>query len=416
MDGVSLNVSCDDIRALLDEWVSSELLPGISVLIQRSGQEILHYQAGLRDIASGDPVARDTIFRLLSMTKPITAAAVMILVDDGIVRLDDAVNEYIPELADLGVYIGQDGDVVRTTPARPITINNLLTHTAGFSYWFYPDEPVAALYAKDPAINDEHWRFDPALGGSDGFIRSLALLPLVDQPGAKWHYSMSLEVAGMVIERVTGKPLGDFMKERIFEPLAMIDTAFSVRPDQAERLASSYGPKDGGGIELLESGDDSPLLKTVAGQAGGGGLVSAIDDYSRFAEMLCRGGELDGQRVLSEGSARAMVTNQLHSDQLTELPKLAAWGLGGTGDGLGFGLGGAVVVDPPANGVPVFRGEYSWGGGASTTFWVDPENQLTVVFMTQLQPPSADMLRDKLHSVIYEALGLAPSGKTRAGG
>lgn len=411
-DGTNANYS--GVSALLDRLVSSKLLPGASVLIHQSGKEVLYHEAGLSDIASGNPVARDTLFSLFSMTKPITAAAVMILVDDGVVRLEDAVTDYVPELAELGVYLGRDGDVVQSTPARPINIKHLLTHTAGFTYWFYPSNPVAALYAEDPGIGlHERWRFDAALGGLDGLARSLGRLPLVSQPGDRWHYSMSLEVAGMVIERATGEPLDKFMKTRIFEPLAMNDTAFSVGSGQANRLASLYGPKAGGGIELLESSVESPLLKTVPGLSGGGGLVSTIDDYGRFAEMLRGGGELDGRRVLSEGSARAMMTNQLSPNQLTELPDLATWGLGGTGDGLGFGLGGAIVLDPPANGVPAFRGEYSWGGAASTTFWVDPKNRLTVVFMTQLMPPSAEMPRDKLHSAVYEAMGLAGDAADR---
>jgi len=401
------NANYSRVSALLDRVVSSKLLPGASILIHQSSKEVLYHEAGLSDIASGDPVARDTIFRLFSMTKPITAAAVMILVDDGVIRLEDEVTDYVPEFAELDVYLGRDGDVVQSTPATPIHIKHLLTHTAGFSYWFYPNNPVAALYANDPGIGlHERWRFDTALGGLDELTRSLARLPLVGQPGDRWHYSMSLEVAGIVIERATGEPLDKFMKRRIFKPLMMNNTAFSVGSGQANRLASLYGPKAGGGIELLESGGESPLLKTVPGLSGGGGLVSTIDDYSRFAEMLRRGGELDGRRVLSEDSARAMVTNQLNPNQLTELPELAKWGLGGTGDGLGFGLGGAVVLDPPANGVPAFRGEYSWGG-ASTTFWLDPENRLTVVFMTQLMPPSAGMLRDKLHLAVYGATGLA---------
>ncbi len=413
MQNGNANASFKGVTALLERLVSTGLLPGASVLINQSGREVLYYEAGLSDVASGNPVARDTIFRLFSMTKPIAAAAVMTLIDDGVIRLEDAVTDYIPEFADLGVYLGQNGDVVQSTPAHPISIKNLLTHTAGFSYWFYPNNPVAALYAKDPRIDDERWRFDPALGGHDGLTRSLARLPLVGQPGDRWHYSMSLDVAGIVIERATGEPLDEFIKKRIFEPLAMNDTGFSIRADQANRLASLYGPKTGGGIELLESGSESPLLKTVSGLSGGGGLVSTIDDYSRFAEMLRRGGELGDRRVLSEGSVRAIMTNQLDPDQLSELPDLAPWGLGGTGDGLGFGLGGAVVLSSPANGVPAFRGEYSWGGAASTTFWVDPENQLTVVFMTQLQPPIAEVPRDKLHLAVYEAMGLA--GERAAG-
>ena len=393
----------------LDQLISSNDLPGASVLVRQGGKEELFYASGMNDVDAASPIQRNTVFRLFSMTKPITAAAVMILVDDGVLRLDDEVAAHIPELAELGVYRGQDDGVVQSMPARPITIEHLLTHTAGFSYWFYPESPVGALYASDPTIGTgEFYRFDPALGGLDGLARALGRLPLVNQPGERWHYGMSLDVAGIVVERASRTPLAEFMRTRIFEPLAMNDTAFSVEAGQADRLASLYGPKAGGGIELIERGVESPLLKAVPGACGGGGLVSTIDDYSRFAEMLRRGGELDGRRILSEASVRAMMTNQLEPEQLAELPGLAALGLGGTGNGLGFGLGGAVVLDPPSDGIPAFRGEYSWGGGASTTFWVDPENQLTVVFMTQVQPPNrALMLRDKLHSVIYGAMGLA---------
>ncbi|MGI4881079.1 MAG: serine hydrolase domain-containing protein [Janthinobacterium lividum] len=404
MSNDSLPVNHAGVAALLDELVFSDIVSGANVLIRHAGKEVLYHEAGVSDVTSGTKVTRHTLFRLFSMTKPITAAAVMMLVDDGDLRLDTPIVDHLPEFADLGVYVGQDGDGILTTPARPILVENLLNHTAGFSYWFYPDQPVAALYAKDPLINDERWRYDAGLGGHDALIRSLARLPLVAQPGERWHYSMSMDVAGVLIERVTGRPLDTFMKERIFDPLVMNDTGFTVAADQSDRLASLYKPKDGGGVELLERGDESPLLKPVPGLAGGGGLVSTIDDYSRFAEMLRRGGELDGRRLLSKMSVRAMMTNRLGPDHLGELPGLAAWGLGGTGDGLGFGLGGAVVVHPPANGVPAFRGEYSWGGAASTTFWIDPASQLTVVFMTQLQPPVGDVPRDRLHSAVYDSV------------
>ena len=265
-----------------------------------------------------------------------------------------------------------------------------------------------SILDNDPGIGaHEDWRFDPKLGLLNGLARSLARLPLVSQPGAKWHYSMSLDVAGIVIERVTGEPLSKFLETRIFEPLAMNDTAFSVAPGQEDRLTSLYKPEESGGIKLVESGDDSPLLKPVPGFSGGGGLVSTINDYGRFAEMLRGGGELDGHRVLSESSARAIMTNRLNRDQLVELPEFAPWGLAGTGDGLGIGYGGAVVLDPPVNGIPTYRGEYSWAGAAGTAFWVDPQNQLTVVFMTQLIPPSTVMVRDELHSAVYKAMGLA---------
>lgn len=393
----------------LDRLVSSHGLPCASMLIRRNGKEVLFHATGVTDLASATPIERDTLFRLFSMSKPITAAAVMILVDDGVLGLDDAVVDYVPELAGVEVYLGQEDGAMRTAPARPITVRHLLTFTAGFSYWFYPDSPVGALYAADPAIGPhEAFRFDPSVGGLDGLARAMGRLPLVAQPGERWHYGMSLDMAGIVIERASGTPLAEFMRTRIFAPLAMTDTGFDVNPAQAGRLSSLYGPEADGELRLIESGAGSPLLQPVPGACGGGGLISTLDDYSRFAEMLRQGGELDGRRVLSAGSVRAMMTNQLRPDQLAELPGLAALGLGATGEGMGFGLGGAVVLDPPSNGVPAFPGEYSWGGGASTSFWVDPQHQLTVVFMTQLQPPNREqMIRDTLHRVVYAALGLA---------
>ena len=390
------------VAALLDDLIAADVVAGASVLIRRASEEVLYHQAGASDVADGTPVTRRTLFQLFSMTKPITTAAVMMLVDDGRLRLDTPITDHLPEFTSLCVFLGQDGDRVRTVPARPILVEHLLDHTAGFSYSFYPDQPVAALYAKDALIDDERWRFDASLGGHDALTAALTKLPLVAQPGEHWHYSMALDIAGVLIERVTGRPLDVFMQNRIFDPLSMVDTGFTVADGQADRLASLYRPKDSGGVELIERGGDAKVLGDVPALAGGGGLVSTIDDYSRFAEMLRGDGELDGVRILSEASVRAMMTDRLRPDQLAELPGLAQWGLGGAGNGLGFGLGGAVVLAPTTNGVPAFAGEYSWGGAASTTFWVDPANQLTVVFMTQLQPPVGDVPRDRLHAAVYD--------------
>jgi CubicO group peptidase (beta-lactamase class C family) len=395
------------LRGLLDRLVASNTLPGASVLVLRDGREAFYHEAGKQDVETGVPISRDTIFRVFSMTKPVTAAAVMVLVDDKRLQLSDLVSTYIPEFSSLRVYAGAEGDLVQTVPARPMTVRDLLTHTAGFSYWFQANSPVAALYDDEVGAGRfERWRFDPALGGLAGLAKSLSGVPLVSQPGERWHYSMALEVAGIVIERVSGVPLDLFLKQRIFDPLGMADTGFSVASEHASRLASLYGPDPAGGVERLESGPDSLLLGPVPGLSGGGGLVSTIDDYARFAEMLRNGGEPRGHRVLSEAAVQEMMTNQLEPKQLAELPALAMFGLGGTGEGLGFGLGGAVALNPPKNGIPVVRGEYSWGGAASTTFWVDRENRLVVVFMTQLLPPSIEMLRDQLHSVVYGTLGL----------
>lgn len=390
------------LSVLLDELVARGIVAGASVLFREEGRPAFRHFAGFRDREAQEPVGRDTIFRIFSMTKPVTAAAVMALVDDGRVRLDDDVLPFIPEFQGLGVYAGGSGASIHTTPAGPMKVRDLLTHTAGFSYWFQPGSPVSALYEEVlGAGRSEAWRFDPAAGGLNGLAKALARVPLVSPPGARWHYSMALEVAGLVVERASGQTLDAFMASRIFEPLGMVDTAFSVAPAKASRLASLYGPAAGGGLDLLERGRDSALLRPVSGLSGGGGLTSTLDDYGRFAEMLRQGGALDGERILSEAAVTSMMTNQLRPDQLAELPELAAFGLGGSGDGLGFGLGGAVVVAPSRSGVPTVAGEYSWGGAASTTFWVDRANGLSVVFMTQVLPPSSEMLWDKLHTAIY---------------
>jgi CubicO group peptidase (beta-lactamase class C family) len=402
------------VGALLDGLVASGALPGANVLVHSEGKEAYYHEAGARDVEAALPIRRDTLFRIFSMTKPVTAAAVMTLVDAGELRLDDPVVNYIPEFADLQVFDGLKDGEIRSQPARQMTIAHLLTHTAGFTYWFQPsfsywleaNTPLAGLY--DTALGAgrfERWRFDPTLGGLDGLAKSLARVPLLNHPGERWHYSMALEVAGIVIERVSSRSLDVFFKTKLFEPLDMRDTNFSVSRDKRERLASLYGIAPEGGLERLENAKESPLLGPVIGFSGGGGLISTVDDYARFAEMLAQGGQLDGHRVLSKAAVDLMMTNRLQPPQLTELPELAIFGLGGAGDGLGFGLGGAVVTEPVKIGTPAFQGEYSWGGAASTTFWVDPHNKLSVVLMTQLLPPSSEMLRDKLHTAVYAAFG-----------
>lgn len=405
---VAAPMSCGDAKeaysevgCLLDQLVAAKTLPGASVLILRDGRESYFHEIGDRDLEGATPVSRDTIFRIYSMTKPITTAAIMILVDEGKIKLSDPVSTFVPELSHLRVYAGIKDGIVQTALAGSPTIENLLTHTAGFTYFFQTTTPVAALYKK--ALGGEDWRFNPTFGGLEGLARRLGELPLAYPPNARWHYSMSLDVAGLVVERASGLKLDAFFKEHIFEPLGMQDTAFTITPAKAARFASLYGPAPGG-LALVEAANRSELLKSVPGLAGGSGLTSTIDDYARFAQMLAQGGELHGRRVLSKASVAAMMRNHLLSRQLTDLPATAAFGLGGGGDGLGFGYGGAVVVNPRKLGTPASRGEYAWGGAASTTFWIDPVNHLVVVFMTQLIPPSSAKLRDKLHTAVYGSL------------
>ena len=387
----------------LDGLVAKGRYPGASVLVLKDGREAYYAQAGMADREAARPIRRDTIFRIYSMTKPVTTAAVMILVDEGKLRLDDPVTKYIPEFASLRVYKGADGDRMLTEPASPITIENLLTHTAGFSYAFQPATPVAALYRKTPLAADA-WRFDPAFRSGDALARTLAELPLVGQPGDHWHYSMSLDVAALVVQRASGKSFEDFTRTRIFVPLGMKDSGFSVAPANGPRLASLYTRALDGSLKKSDDGATSELLHPLGGFSGGGGLLSTIDDYARFCRMLADGGVANGHRVLSRNAVAAMMTNHLVSAQLREMKATAAFGLGGEGDGLGFGYGGAVVTDTRPLGGLGSVGEYAWGGAAGTTFWIDPAQGVIVVFMTQVVPPGPERIRDRLRQLTYEAL------------
>jgi CubicO group peptidase (beta-lactamase class C family) len=391
------------IKDYLQSLIDQKRYPGASVLIQRDGREIYFAAVGASDLETASPVHRNTIFRIYSMTKPITAAAVMILTDEEKLNLFDPVSKYVPEFDQLRVYTGKGRTGILTEPAQPITIENLLTHTAGLSYSFQEHSPVAALYGQS-VLGGDDWRFDPAFAGGDALARALASLPLVAQPGSRWHYSMALDLAALVVQKASGLPFDDFLKERIFGPLAMTDTDFWVPPEKADRLASLYTPGTSGGIELADAAATSSLRYPVPGLSGGAGLVSTIDDYSRFAEMLVNGGRQGNQQIISRAAVGAMMSSHLRKDQLAELPATAEFGLGGTGEGLGIGYGGAVVVDTLPGGGFGSVGEYTWGGAASTIFWVDPAERLVVIFMTQVIPPGGEPIHDRLRELVYSAL------------
>jgi len=398
MQPVRLAPSLDAARLLIDDLVAQTKIPGGILLVRRGGQDLLFHAAGWQDVERAIPIVRNSLFRIYSMTKPIMAAAIMALVDDAILDLETEVARFIPEFVSLSVAV--NGELA---PAHAISVRDLLTHTSGLTYWFQDKEPVAQRYAAELGAGpDERWRFDHSYGGLEALASGLAGIPLVDQPGERWHYGLSFDLAGLLVERASGMGLDKFLEQRFFTPLGMIDTRFWVPPHSASRLSSLYRPRRGGGLILLEDAQASPLLGPVPGPSGGSGLISTIDDYARFADMLRHSGRSGVAQILSEAAVTAMMTNQLTGLQLQELPALAAFGLGGSGEHLGFGLGGAVVIQTSKMSPPACVGEYGWGGAASTTFWVDPTNDLTVVFMTQVTPPSHEMIRDRLHSAIYD--------------
>ena len=388
----------------LQQLVDTGKFPGANVLILKDGKEVYYSQAGMMDVEAKQAVRRDTIFRIYSMSKPVTTTAVMILVDEGKLKLSDPVSKYVPEFANLQVYKGMKDGVMQTVPARPMTVENLLTHTAGLTYGFQMTTPVSAMYQK-AGLGGDRWRFDPAFAGGGRLVQTMASLPLAYQPGDRFHYSMALDVAALVVQRASGVPFAEFLQNRIFGPLGMKDSGFSMPASKGPRLASLYGPGPGGGLRVTDVGATSPLLKPIPGFSGGGGLLSTVDDYATFAEMLQEGGALKGHRILSRRALKAMMTNHLTPAQLVELKSTAGFGLGGSGDGLGFGYGGSVLTDGKSDKDPGSVGEYAWGGAASTTFWVDPVKHVVVVFMTQVVPPGRALVRDDLRNLTYQALG-----------
>jgi CubicO group peptidase (beta-lactamase class C family) len=274
---------------------------------------------------------------------------------------------------------------------------DLLRHTSGLTYGFQSRTNVDAAYRK-LKVEEFHGEHD-----LERFIELLATLPLEFSPGEAWNYSVSTDVVGYLVQKVCGKPLSQVLAERIFGPLKMRDTGFFVREDQRSRFAACYNATPQGGLKLQDDPSDSPYLKPPALESGGGGLVSTAADYMRFANMLVNGGELDGARILSPMTVRLMASNHLPGGKdLTELSRSLF--SESTNAGVGFGLGFAVVFDPPKTLVPCSMGEFYWGGAASTAFWVDPVEDVTVVFMTQLLPSSTYPVRRELRTLVYSAL------------
>ncbi|MER6633677.1 serine hydrolase domain-containing protein [Streptomyces sp. NPDC000987] len=372
-------------------------LPGFLVAVARGGR-VAHLTAhGLRDIAAGLPVETDTLWRIYSMTKPVTAVAALILMEEGRLSLDDPVARYLPAFADPRVHVSGTGADVRTRPAAgPIRIRHLLTHTAGLTFGFYHAHPVDALYRAAGLESS-------VVPGTDlaRTVDVYASLPLQFDPGTRWNYSVASNVLGRVIEVVSGQPLDAFFAERIFGPLGMADAGFHVPEEQASRLAELYGDTGDGGIEPIPG---LPLRGRPRLLSGSGGMVASAHDWHRFMELLRRRGELDGVRLLAPGTVDLMTRNHLPGGaDLRSFGSRPAHDVPGN-DGVGFGLGVSVVVDPARTAAPVGLGTYGWSGVATTTFWVDPGRDLTVQFYTQLRPKSSNVFFPELKRLVHEAV------------
>jgi CubicO group peptidase (beta-lactamase class C family) len=380
-------------------YVDDGRLPGWLVLVSRRGRVVHLATCGQRDLEAGLPVEADTRFRIYSMTKPLTSVAAMMLYEEGAFGLKDPVHRFIPSFADVRVYrSGPASDPVTDPAAQPVRLWHLLTHTAGLTYGFHYAHPVDAAYR---AAGFE-WVAPEGRGLAD-CCDAWAGLPLLFEPGSEWNYSVATDVLGRVIEVVSGQPLDRFLHERIFGPLGMGDTGFWVEGAAAGKLAALYGPAPGGGRVVRNDQLGSRALRRPACLAGGGGLVSTAGDYHRFTQALVRGGELDGVRLLGTRTLAYMTRNHLPGGADLESfgRRLFAET---TFDGVGFGLGFAVLLDPVANKVLSGPGELAWGGAASTFFWVDPAEQLTVIFLTQLLPSGTYPLRSELRQLVYQAL------------
>jgi CubicO group peptidase (beta-lactamase class C family) len=381
-------------------YVEPGKIAGCQVVVARHGKLAHQASIGAMDRERATPVADDTIWRLYSMTKPVTGVALLTLYEQAHLKLSDPVARFIPELA--GVQVQErldDGTRRRVDPARPMSVRDALMHMTGIGY----GPPGARLQL------DAIGRQPPGAGLGKGatlqaLMERLGEEPLRFHPGTRWLYSWSTDVCARLVEAVSGQRFDDYLRTTIFEPLGMVDTGFSVREGEGSRLAALYGRDAGKQLVLLDDPADSRLLRPMTFHSGGGGLVGTTADYLRFCQMLLNGGELDGVRVLGRKTVELMASNHLPGDG-----DLRAFALpGGYGevgfDGMGFGLTVAVSKGPVATQGLGSAGEYLWGGAASTAFWIDPAEDLVAVFMTQLIPSGTFDFRGQLKALVYSSI------------
>jgi CubicO group peptidase (beta-lactamase class C family) len=388
-------------------YVDTGKLPGLLTMVYRRGKLAHVGMSGHMDLERGKPMREDAIFRIYSMTKPITSVALMMLVEEGLIGLDDDVATHIPSWKNLGVYasglpslLTTASPLFMTTPvARPMKVVDLVTHTSGLTYGFMNRTSV------DRAYRDARIAEFSAEGGLDGMIEKLSTLPLDFSPGTAWNYSVSIDVMGYLVQKLSGMRFGEFLRTRLFEPLGMNDTGFWCKPDEVGRFASCYMPGEGGRLRLQDDAGKSSYAAPPSLESGGGGLVSTAHDYLRFCRMMVHGGTLDGVQILSPKTVGLFSLNFLPGNG--ELADLAQPGLFTEGgyNGVGFSIGCGVNIDVAKTRLPGTLGEYFWGGAASTAFWIDPKEELAVVFMTQVIGSDARLtLRRDLRTLVYSAM------------
>jgi CubicO group peptidase (beta-lactamase class C family) len=383
---------------LQERYITPEKISGCQVLVKRRGVAAFSAAMGQMDLARQKPMAADTIFRIYSMTKPVTSIALMMLFEEGRFQLTDPVFKFIPSWRSHRVWVEGDGDAMITkTPASPLTIQHLLCHTAGLTYGgFLPglELPVDAAYGAAGISRNGGYTLE-------AFAEKLANVPLLYDPGTRWSYSMATDVCGYLVQMISGQPFETFLRERLFEPLEMPDTGFTVPDDKLHRFAACYerGPEKA--LRLQDDPETSRYRTAPKAPSGAGGLVSTMSDYSHFCDMLIQRGSFKGKQLISPTTLALMTRNHLGQSSLAEMA------VGGfsetTNNGVGFGLGFASTVDAAASGT-VGEGDFYWGGLASTLFWVDPIEDLYAIFMTQLIPSSIFNFRGQIKNIVYGSL------------
>ncbi|TDR89159.1 serine hydrolase domain-containing protein [Enterovirga rhinocerotis] len=385
--------------ARIDGWmrglVADGRLPFVQTMIMRRGEVVWHRQTGLADIARDKAIAPDTIVRIYSMTKPLTSVAIMMLYEEGRFQLDDPITRFLPCFRNMCVVTDAGADTLDTVPAeREITFRDLLTHTSGLTYDFMRATALDAHY-REKGVD-----FQGSARSLGEVVETAATLPLLAQPGTQWNYSIATDVLGHLVAVISGQPFGDFLRERVIVPLGMVDTDFVIAPDKVPRFASNYTKGPDGRPKLLDDGQASTYAAPRLA-SGGGGLVSTAADYMRFCRFMLNKGTLDGVRLLGRKTVELMTTNHLPGDmaqmgqpRFSESPY----------DGIGFGLGFSVMLEPAKAQILGTPGEYAWGGAASTAFWIDPAEDMAVVQLTQLMPSSTYPIRRELRVLAYQAI------------
>ena len=394
---------------LKNRYIDAGRFPGMQLLVYRRGKVVHNSAQGFADIERKVPVKDDTIFRIYSMTKPLTSVAFMMLVEEGLVAIDEPVHRYIPEWKDLGVFVaGTAPSFLTRPPSRPMQIVDLLRHTSGLTYGFQQRSNVDAAY-REKKIGDVE-----KAGTLQTMIEDLAKIPLEFSPGEAWNYSLSTDVIGYLVGKISGVPFEQFLKQRILDPLGMTDTDFHVPANRAHRLAACYSadPQGGmtfhagqrrSGLTLQDDPTTSSFLSPPDFISGGGGLCSTTADYLTFCRALINGGSLGGVRLIGPKTLALMTTNHIPGG--LDLPGMSRSLFSeATYNGIGFGLGFAVTMRPAETLIAGSAGEYNWGGAATTSFWIDPAEELIAIFMTQVLPSSAYPIRRELRSMVYAAI------------